>query len=147
MKHVTHSEQETRAIAAEFAETLTGGEIVALVGDLGSGKTTFVRGVVEALGSSARVESPTFTVMNEYPVGERGSGFGDRDSVRRVVHIDLYRFKDPAHLEGIALDDVMRDDTVVFVEWPDVFGESFAKPDREVRFTFIDENTREIEIV
>ena len=136
---MTYSENETRALAAEFANTLKGGELVALIGDLGSGKTTFVRGVVEALGSTARVKSPTFTVMNEYPV--------DASKSRRVVHVDLYRFKDPTHLSGIELEEALQDDTVVFVEWPDVFGELFAKPDREVRFTFVDEGTREIEIM
>ena len=138
-KQTTRSVEETHALAAEFAKRLKGGELVALVGDLGSGKTTFVRGVVEALGSKVRVKSPTFTVMNEYPV--------DGNEVKRIVHVDLYRFKDPEHLKGIALDDSMRDDTVVFVEWLDIFGKIFLKPDHEVQFTFVDEETREIEIV
>jgi tRNA threonylcarbamoyladenosine biosynthesis protein TsaE len=138
-KVMTHSIEETHALAAEFAKELTGGELVALVGDLGSGKTTFVRGVVEALGSKVRVKSPTFTVMNEYPI--------DSKNISKIVHVDLYRFKDPKHLEGIALDDVIKEGTVVFVEWPDIFGKLFAKPDREVRFTFVDESTRGIEII
>ena len=156
------SEQQTYAIAADFATQLKGGELVALVGDLGSGKTTFVRGVVEALGSTVRVKSPTFTIMNEYPIlshPERRPLDGRVEGsahVRSIIHIDLYRFKDPKHLEGIALEDVMRDDTVVFVEWPDVFGERFdlvseAKRSNlktyEIRFRFVDETTRDITIV
>ena len=134
--------EETHALAAEFAKTLKGGELVALIGDLGSGKTTFVRGVVESFGSTARVKSPTFTVMNEYPIED--------DRIKKIVHLDLYRFSDPSHLEGIALDDVLRDDTVVFVEWPNIVGEVFGtvikKPNYEIQLTFIDETTREIVI-
>lgn len=148
MTHKTYSEEETRKLAAAFAKQLKGGELVALVGDLGSGKTTFVRGVVEAFGSKVRVKSPTFTVMNEYPVGsEEREVKGVRSEIRRIVHVDLYRFKDPEHLSGIELEDAMRDDTVVFVEWPDIFGGMFAAPDHEVRFVFVDEGVREIEMV
>ncbi len=153
MTYTTNNEEETRKVASRFAKQLKGGELVALVGDLGSGKTTFVRGVVEALGSKVRVKSPTFTVMNEYPIPlssratERSEGVEGSLSIRRIVHVDLYRFSDPQHLSGIELEDSMREDTVVFVEWPDIFGKLFVKPDHEVRFEFVDEETREIEMV
>lgn len=137
-KQTTRSEEETHALAAEFAKQLKGGELVELIGDLGSGKTTFVRGIAKAIGSSARVKSPTFTIMNEYPVtGHR--------TIKRLAHLDLYRFKNPSQLEALALGDYQADDTVVFVEWPDAFGDSAFSPTRQVRFAFVDEQTREIE--
>lgn len=111
MKYVTHSFEETQKIAADFAQTLKGGEFVSLIGDLGAGKTTFTRGLVEALGGTVRVKSPTFTVMNEYPV--------DAEKIKRIVHIDFYRFDDPAELEALSLEDERRPDTVILAEWPD----------------------------
>ncbi|MFH1711996.1 MAG: tRNA (adenosine(37)-N6)-threonylcarbamoyltransferase complex ATPase subunit type 1 TsaE, partial [Patescibacteria group bacterium] len=109
--HTTKSEVETKGLAAVFAKELKGGEVVELVGDLGSGKTTFVRGVVEALGSSARVKSPTFTILNEYPI--------DQGMIKTIAHLDLYRFESADQLEGIGLDDYRKSDTVIFIEWPE----------------------------
>jgi tRNA threonylcarbamoyladenosine biosynthesis protein TsaE len=134
--HTTKNEDETLALAGEFAKTLKGGEVIELVGDLGSGKTTFVRGIVVALGSSVRVKSPTFTILNEYPV--------NHESIKRIVHIDLYRFKDASELEALALDDYRCDDTVILIEWPRILGESIFKEVKEVDFEFMDESTRSI---
>lgn len=133
----TNSAEQTKKLAAKFAAELSGGELVELIGSLGSGKTTFVRGVMEALGSSVRVKSPTFTLMNEYPVKHQ--------TIKRVIHLDFYRFEDPVQLEALALGDYQRADTVIFVEWPDIFGTPALTPTHKINFTFIDENTREIE--
>ena len=135
-EYTTKSEEETRKVAQMFASQLTGGEVVELIGELGSGKTTFVRGVVEALGSSVKVKSPTFTVMNEYPV--------NGETIKRIAHLDLYRFDDPVQTEALAFDDYKRADTVIFIEWPDVFPEPMVTADRKVLFTFVDEGTRKI---
>ncbi|MEK7183254.1 MAG: tRNA (adenosine(37)-N6)-threonylcarbamoyltransferase complex ATPase subunit type 1 TsaE [Patescibacteria group bacterium] len=110
MTYTTHSAEETQKVAAGFAKTLKGGEFVSLIGDLGAGKTTFTRGLVEALGGTVRVKSPTFTVMNEYPV--------EAGSIKRVVHIDFYRFTETAELTALALEDERRPDTVILAEWP-----------------------------
>ncbi len=124
MKYTTNSAQETMAIAADFAMTLKGGEFISLIGDLGAGKTTFTRGLVEALGGSVRVKSPTFTVMNEYPV--------DSGNIKRVVHIDFYRFTDQSELEALSLEDERRPDTVILAEWPNVFPDLIWSADVEV---------------
>lgn len=121
MTYTTHSAEETQKIAAEFAATLKGGEFISLIGDLGAGKTTFVRGLVEALGGTVRVKSPTFTVMNEYPV--------DAGAIKRVVHIDFYRFTDATELEALSLDDERRPDTVILAEWPNVLDGNLVVPD------------------
>ncbi len=127
MKTTTHNAQETQAVAAEFASTLQGGETVVLIGDLGAGKTTFVQGLAAALGVTARVKSPTFTVMNEYvlpppPTPPLAGG----EPLRRLVHLDLYRFTDAAELRALALDDERRPDTVVLIEWPNAITYDFA---------------------
>lgn len=108
MQYTTHSAEETKAIAAQFAATLKGGEFIVLVGDLGSGKTTFVQGLAEALGSSANVKSPTFTVMNLYPATHK--------TIKQIVHIDYYRV--PTASEDLGLEDYQRPDTIIIAEWP-----------------------------
>ena len=103
-------EAATRAAGAKLAGVLRGGEAIALIGDLGAGKTTFVAGLVEALGGGAAA-SPTFSLINEYPGG------------RLVVwHADLYRIEREAELAELGLDDVIGDPRgVVLVEWADRF--------------------------
>ena len=132
--HITNSEDETRALGRKFADTLTGGTVILLEGDLGAGKTVFVRGVGEALGVTG-VRSPSFTLINEY---ESTSGFF-------VVHADLYRL-DPESVNAIGLDEYAgSNDAVVFVEWP----ERWANPPvNSVRIFFLalSENEREIKI-
>lgn len=118
MKIETHNAAETKAIAAEFAVTLKGGELVLLIGDLGAGKTTFVQGLCAALGVTGRVKSPTFSVMNEY--------VADHRAIRRVIHLDLYRFTDESELRALALEDERRPDSVVLIEWPNAIAYDFV---------------------
>lgn len=110
----TKDARATQVVAAEFAATLHGGETVLLIGDLGAGKTTFVQGLAAALGVTARVKSPTFTVMNEYAGGRL-----------RLLHLDLYRFTDAAELRALALEDERRPDTVMLIEWPNAIDYEF----------------------
>lgn len=138
MTYTTHSAEETQAIAAKFAKTLKGGELISLIGDLGAGKTTFTRGLVEALGGTVRVKSPTFTVMNEYPV--------DFGAIKRVGHIDFYRFTHSDELAALSLEDERRADTVIIAEWPDVLGTELVKADVTITLSYVDEDERAIEI-
>ena len=138
MNYTSTSELQTKKIAAEFASKLQGGEFIELIGDLGAGKTVFVRGMVEALGSDARVKSPTFTIMNEYPV--------QGDHIKKIAHLDLYRFKDESQLSALELEDYINDKTVICVEWPDIFGKSPFEPTHRVNIEHIDAETREISI-
>ncbi len=138
MNYTSTSELQTKEIAAEFARNLQGGEFIEIVGDLGAGKTVFVRGMVEALGSNARVKSPTFTIMNEYPV--------QGDHVEKIAHLDLYRFKDASELGALELEDYVNDKTVICVEWPDVFERSPFEPTHVVKIDHVDAETRKIDI-
>lgn len=126
MTYRTHSSQETQDVAKTFAEGLKGGELVALVGDLGAGKTTFVQGIAASLGVGMRVTSPTFAVMHEYPC--------DHSAIRRLVHIDVYRMHDADELRALALEDERRPDTVVVVEWPNILPDVAWRPDYTVTF-------------
>jgi tRNA threonylcarbamoyladenosine biosynthesis protein TsaE len=102
----TTSSAETEALGAELAESLRPGDVVLVSGELGSGKTTFVRGACTALGVTAVVTSPTFTVGQRYP------------GRVRVSHIDLYRIEDLENEDPDLLSDYLDRDTITFIEWP-----------------------------
>lgn len=100
----------TSRAGAALARTVEGGDAIALIGDLGAGKTTLVAGLVAALGGGA-ASSPTFSLVNEYPGGRL-----------RVWHVDLYRIERAAELPELGLDDVIGDPRgIVIVEWADKF--------------------------
>jgi tRNA threonylcarbamoyladenosine biosynthesis protein TsaE len=107
METETATPDETEALAARLAATLVCGDVVGVSGELGSGKTTFVRGACRALGIEGKVTSPTFTIGHRY----RGR---DVD----VSHLDLYRFQGVSAAEWGDLEPYF-DDAIVFVEWPE----------------------------
>lgn len=112
---ISHSPQETEALGAELAGRLQPGQVVLVEGELGAGKTTFVRGACRALGVSAQVRSPTFTIGHRYAARTP------------VAHIDLYRIQDLGHEDPDLLADYLQPDTIAFVEWPSQ-GEELAAP-------------------
>jgi tRNA threonylcarbamoyladenosine biosynthesis protein TsaE len=114
---VTSSPEETEALAAGLARRLVAGDVVAVSGELGSGKTTFVRGACRALGVHERVTSPTYTIGHRY--------HGD---ALEVSHLDLYRFRGVSAAEWGDLEPYF-DDAVAFVEWPEA-GEGVLPPPR-----------------
>lgn len=106
VRHESSGPDDTEALGARLAATLRPGDVVLIDGELGAGKTTFVRGAARALGVTAVVTSPTFTIGQRYP------------GPVRVAHIDLYRVSDLAAEEPELLDDYFGPDTITFVEWP-----------------------------
>jgi len=110
------SPEETERIAAKLAERLTVGDVVTVAGELGTGKTTFVRGACRALGVAGPVTSPTYTIGNRYR--------GRID----VSHLDLYRFEGMSDAEWGDLERYFSD-AVVFVEWPEA-AQGFLPPPR-----------------
>jgi tRNA threonylcarbamoyladenosine biosynthesis protein TsaE len=108
VKHESRSAQDTEQLGAELAATLRPGDVVLLEGELGAGKTTLVRGACRALGVSAPVTSPTFTIGQRYP------------APIPVAHIDLYRVVDLEQEDPDLLCDYIASDTIAFVEWPEV---------------------------
>jgi tRNA threonylcarbamoyladenosine biosynthesis protein TsaE len=104
----THSEQETADVGRDLARTLAAGAIVLLSGDLGAGKTAFVRGMAEGLGIDPQeVSSPTFTLIQEYRGGRL-----------RLNHVDLYRLRS-IEVDDLGLDEMTLGDGVTAIEWPD----------------------------
>jgi tRNA threonylcarbamoyladenosine biosynthesis protein TsaE len=117
---VSSSAEETEALAARLAPLLSSGDVVTVAGELGTGKTTFVRRAARALGIRAPVTSPTFTVGHRYG--------GEVD----VSHLDLYRFRGLSHAEWGDLEPYF-EDAIVFVEWPEAGREALPGPRLEVR--------------
>jgi tRNA threonylcarbamoyladenosine biosynthesis protein TsaE len=102
----TYDPRQTEAVAEELAGSLGPGDVVLVAGDLGAGKTTFVRGGCRALGVSAKVTSPTFTIGQHYPAPVP------------VSHVDLFRIESLADEDPDLLSEYLRPDTIAFVEWP-----------------------------
>ena len=105
------SREATASLAARIATVLRPGDCVVLAGDLGAGKTTFVKAAVAALGIDDAVTSPTFTLVHHYGTASR-----------RVVHADLYRLDRSGELDDLGLDEARDDGAILFVEWGDVVG-------------------------
>ena len=130
----TGSPEDTEALAADLARRLSAGDVVVVSGELGSGKTTFVRGACTALGVAERVTSPTYTIGHRYH-GARGD----------ISHLDLYRFEGVSAAEWGDLEPYF-DDAIAFVEWPEA-GEGVLPPPRyAVRLHHLGEGRRTIEI-
>jgi len=105
------SELMTAAVAGAIAQVCRGGDLLLLVGDLGAGKTVFAKGFAAALGVSEQVTSPTFTLVQQYPV--------DRGAVREVVHADVYRLSSAEEMDDLAIGELVEDGGVGLVEWGD----------------------------
>lgn len=122
---------------AALGRVVAAGDAVALVGELGAGKTVFVQGLARGLGvpDSTPVTSPTFTLVNEYRGGRLP-----------LFHVDLYRLEREEELEDIGLDDLYRGDAVVAVEWFDRFPGAAPRDYLEVRIAGVSETARRLEI-
>ncbi|HOK67127.1 MAG TPA: tRNA (adenosine(37)-N6)-threonylcarbamoyltransferase complex ATPase subunit type 1 TsaE [Anaerohalosphaeraceae bacterium] len=109
---ITHSPEETMELGRRFGAALKGGEVAALIGTLGTGKTHFIKGVAAGLGAAGlgAVNSPTFVLMNEYCA---------RDGRLTVYHIDAYRLKSIEEFENLGVSDYLGPDAVLLIEWAD----------------------------
>ena len=116
-RYLTSKPGETAKIARALAKRMKGGEVLALVGDLGAGKTTFAQAFAKALGVKERVQSPTFIFMHEHELKPKGKS--QKPKVRYFVHADAYRGGVP-ELRAIGLEEYFgRPDAVVLIEWAD----------------------------
>jgi tRNA threonylcarbamoyladenosine biosynthesis protein TsaE len=139
MMHVKGNE-EMAAEAARFVATLfprgDGATVVALSGDLGAGKTAFVKGAAQALGVTEHVTSPTFVIMKIYPL---------RGAFKRLVHIDAYRLKGEHHLKVLGWDEILADPAnLIFIEWPGVAGGAIPQGALRLSFRYSEDDGREI---
>ncbi len=136
MTYESHSVEQTEAIAADLARTLIGGECIALYGELGSGKTQFVRGMVQGLqGNSHSVSSPTFVLLNIYDSGRL-----------KVFHLDAYRVHGPEEFEGIGFAEMLEQSGIVVIEWANRVAKLLPASRIEVKIIPTGEQARTIEI-
>ena len=134
MEIITHSERETEAAGAALAAKLPDGAVVAMYGELGSGKTAFVRGMARGMGIDVRVNSPTFTIVNEYLGG------------RELFHFDMYRLGSADELWGIGWDDYLDRGAVCAVEWSENVAGAFTGDELTVRIEKLSDTDRRITI-
>ena len=131
---ITTSESETEALGAKLAASLPGGSVVAMYGDLGAGKTAFVRGMARGMGLQVHVSSPTFTIVNEY-LGQR-----------ELMHFDMYRLSGADELFDIGWEDYLARGAVCAVEWSENVEDAFFGDEIRVRIEKLSDTGRKITI-
>lgn len=123
MKQIIKDESEMAELAKKFSQEICSGgveRVVGLEGELGSGKTTFVRRVLSELGVESGVVSPTFVLVREYPLKNR--------SYKKAYHLDLYRLKTPGEIFDLGLPEILEDkEALVFIEWADKIKDELPK--------------------
>jgi tRNA threonylcarbamoyladenosine biosynthesis protein TsaE len=132
----TASEEETIELGRRLARELPPRQVVLLIGQLGAGKTTLAKGIVEGLKTAAadEVSSPTFTLIHEY--GRNG----------RVYHVDLYRLDEPREVATLGLDELLEREAVVLIEWGERFPELWPESRTEIRIQTLSGEEREITV-
>ena len=125
MRVVSHSPEETEEIGARFAGTLRPGDVIALEGELGAGKTAFVRGVLRGFGYRGRVTSPTFAVANEYETEHAA-----------VVHCDMYRILSPDALYDIGFEEYLDGRRILLIEWSENIRYALPETCKTVRICY-----------
>ena len=131
---ISRSEAQTEAVGEQFAKNLADGSVVAMYGDLGAGKTAFVRGMARGMGLSCRVSSPTFTIVNEY--------CGDRE----LIHFDMYSLSGSDELFDIGWEDYLARGAVCAVEWSEKIDDAFYGDETVVRIEKLGDYERKITI-
>ena len=140
MVKTTHSPEETMALAARLTQMLKGGEVLALHGDLGGGKTTFTKGLAETLKVEESITSPTFVMLKKYPAKI------DNQKIE-FIHIDAYRAESLDDIKSVGIEDFLnRTDVIMVVEWAEKILEILPAKIININFKVVDEKTREITI-
>ncbi len=136
----TFSEDETISLAERFAHRLVVGDVVALNGELGAGKTQFVKGVCHGLGVLDAVTSPSFIIMNEYKASRNGG------TLLSVYHFDFYRIKSLSELYDLGIEEYFYGNGICLIEWAEAAGSLLPKNRYEVSLKVLGENARVIKI-
>ena len=160
MEVITKNLKETEQIAKEFVRNLlrslaskSGAFVIAMYGDLGSGKTTFVKAVAKEFGIENTVTSPTFVIEKIYPIRaddclQQSISNGTsplKCKFDNLIHIDAYRLKSGEELKVLGWEEISKNpQNIIFIEWPSNVEDVLPKDKQEIHFKFIDENTREI---
>ena len=132
--HLTRSEEETISLGENLARELPSRGVVLLIGNLGAGKTTLVKGIAKGLGAAEpdQVSSPTFTLIHEYSP--------------RLYHVDLYRLDEEREVETLGLDDLFEKDALVLIEWGEKFPRLMPAERIEIRLEHTADDARQISL-
>lgn len=137
---ISKSPEETQKIGEEFAKNLKSGEIIALYGDLGAGKTTFVQGLAKGLGITKRITSPTFIIVKRYKLQQN-------PNISFLYHIDLYRIEGQVNVEELGFDEIIQDPhNIIVIEWAEKMENQLPEERINIYFKHLEENKREIKI-
>ena len=129
-EHWTFSEKETLALARTFAVRLQRGDVVALLGELGTGKTLFVKGICEAFGAQEHVSSPSFIILNRY----EGKDQSKRELL--IYHLDLYRVKSLDEIYDLGYEEFFYGDGITLIEWAEQLGDLLPSKRHEVHLSY-----------
>jgi tRNA threonylcarbamoyladenosine biosynthesis protein TsaE len=142
---ISENEEQTIGFGQKFAEKLQPGDVICLIGELGAGKTTFVKGLAKGLGIEARIISPTYVVVREHTLK---SGIKNQVSkIDKLYHLDLYRLTSEKDVLGIDIHDVMKDkNAVTVIEWPEVALSLIPTHAWKIVFEHASEHSRAIKI-
>ena len=139
MDVLSRSTEETQRLVGSIAQKLKPGDVLALYGDLGSGKTTFTTFLVGALGIEKRVQSPTFVILREYS--------GGNGKINKVNHLDLYRMQSEDDLVDLDLPSLFDGrDAITVIEWPELAEKYLPKDTIKLNFNYVSENERKISV-
>lgn len=127
---ITKSAEETRQLGGKIAAKINNGDVIALYGDLGSGKTQLVKGICAAIGVKEIVNSPTFIIVNEY----------SSEKFQKIFHFDFYRLKHYSDIESIGFDDYMNSRGIVMIEWPEIIEDTLPESTIKIRISHTVEN-------
>ncbi len=133
---IANNAEETIKFGKKIADLIEPGDVVKLYGNLGAGKTTFMKGVLSALGYKGVVTSPTYTLINEY------------DITPKVIHIDCYREGNLKRWHMLGIEEYFNNNLIVFIEWPEILETILPiKNCYDISFNFLSENKREIKFI
>jgi tRNA threonylcarbamoyladenosine biosynthesis protein TsaE len=130
---------QLKELAGELAKKLKPNNVLALYGDLGAGKTTFTRFLVEVLGFDSRVQSPTFILVRNYNKKE--------GRIKKVNHVDLYRLNNVNEVLDIGINEMIEEkDSITVIEWPEILNEMLPDNTMKIFFEYVDEDKRKVKI-
>ena len=143
MHYLSRKSEKTTELGQSLGRILKGGEIIVLEGDLGGGKTTFTKGVALGLGIKNEIISPTFTIERQYVSQSQKSKVKSQNLA--LHHFDFYRIDSPNDIVGLELKEVLSDkNSITVIEWGNKIEEILPKERLEIKFKYVNENTRKI---
>jgi tRNA threonylcarbamoyladenosine biosynthesis protein TsaE len=148
---ITNNYRETQELGEKFAAKLKNGGTVALFGNLGSGKTTFVQGLARGLGIKGRIISPTFIIVRKYEVKAKSKkpvkdeARQRRQKAKSFYHIDLYRIESEKDLQGLGIEEIINDPTnIIAIEWPEKIEKILPEKRLSLYFKYLEDDKRQI---